>query len=432
MRLIDRRPEKQALLEVLDSVRAGMSGALVLRGEPGVGKSALLDFAVECAADLQVIRIVAVESERSLGFAAVHQLLRPLLPAAEQLPEPQWRALGVAFGLESGPPADPFLVGVAVLTLLAGAAEERPVLCVIDDAQWMDAESVSTLSFVARRLLADSVGLLFAIRETTEPDPRLQALQSLPITGLPERDVHELIETSISRPIDDGTAARVIAETGGNPLAVIEAARALTHDKRGWLAPLHQPLPIGRRLEQLFVCRVRELPTDTQTLLLLAAADQPDRSNRLWRAAAALGVRETAAEPAEATGLVVFWPEAQFCHPLIRSAVYHAATAAQRRQAHRALGAACDPDLDALPEPGIWLQAPPGLTRRSPSSWRRLRTNREAVVATPPPPSIWNGRLCSRPTSSGRPSVACWPPRPTRWPGRSTEPTSCWSRLSRA
>lgn len=278
MRLIDRRPEKQALLEVLDSVRAGMSGSLVLRGEPGVGKSALLGFAVERAANLQVIRMVAVESERSLGFAAVHQLLLPLLPAVEQLPEPQRRALGVAFGLASGPPADPFLVGLAVLTLLASAAEERPVLCVIDDAQWLDGESASTLSFVARRLLADGVGLLFAIRETTEPDPRLQALPSLRIAGLPDQDAYELIETSISRPIDDGMAARIIAETGGNPLAVIEAARELTHDKRGWLAPLHEPLPVGHRLEESFARRVRELPTDTQTLLLLAAADQPETS----------------------------------------------------------------------------------------------------------------------------------------------------------
>lgn len=348
MRVLDRRPEKQALVEVLDSVRAGMSGALVLRGEPGVGKSALLGFAVESAVDLQVIRIVAVESERSLGFAAVHQLLHPLLPAAEKLPEPQRRALGAAFGLASGPPVDPFVVGVAVLTLLANAAEERPVLCVIDDAQWLDAESASTLGFVARRLLADSVGLLFAIRETAEPDPRLQALPSLRITGLPEQDAHELIQNSISRPIDDQMAARVIAETGGNPLAVIEAARALTYDERGWLAPLHQPLPIGRRLEELFARRVEGLPTDTQTLLLLAAADRPDRSNRLWRAAAALGVPDSAIEPAEATGLVVF-PDVQFSHPLIRSAVYHAATAAQRRQVHRALAAACDPDLDAIP-----------------------------------------------------------------------------------
>ena len=165
-----------------------MSGALVLRGEPGVGKSALLDYAVERAADLQVVRTVAVESEKSLGFAAVHQLLLPFLPAVDRLPEPQRRALGVAFGLVSGPPADPFLVGLAVLTLLSDAAEDRPVLCVVDDAQWLDEESADILGFVARRLLADRVGMLFAMRETTEPDPHLQALPGLRIAGLPEQD----------------------------------------------------------------------------------------------------------------------------------------------------------------------------------------------------------------------------------------------------
>ena len=206
--MIDRRAEKQSLHRVLDSVRAGMSGALVLRGEPGVGKSALLDYAVESAADLQIVRTVAVESEMALGFAAVHQLLVPLLPGVGGLPEPQRRALGVAFGLVSGPPADPFLVGLAVLTLLADAAEVRPVLCVVDDAHWLDDESADTLGFVARRLLADRVGMLFAIREMTEPDSRLQFLPGLRIAGLPEQGAYELLETSISRPVDAAVAGR--------------------------------------------------------------------------------------------------------------------------------------------------------------------------------------------------------------------------------
>ena len=173
---------------MLDSVRRGMSGALVLRGEPGVGKSALLGYAVEHAGDLQIVRTVAVESEMALGFAAVHQLLSPLLPGMDRLPEPQRRALDVAFGLVDGSAADPFLVGLAVLTLLADAAEERPVLCVVDDAQWLDDESADVLAFVARRLLADRVGMLFAMRETAEPDPRLQALPGLRIAGLPVQD----------------------------------------------------------------------------------------------------------------------------------------------------------------------------------------------------------------------------------------------------
>jgi DNA-binding CsgD family transcriptional regulator len=347
--LIGRPAEKQALHEVLETVRAGTSGALVLRGEPGVGKSALLGYAIEHATDLQILRMVAVEPERTLGFAAVHQLLVPLLPAVDRLPEPQRRALGVAFGLVSGPPADPFLVGLAVLTLLADAGEVRPVLCVIDDAHWLDEESADVLSFVARRLRADRVGLLFALRDTTEPDPRLAALPGLRVTGLPEQDARELLETSIAGSIDAGVAARVIADTGGNPLAVVEAARALTTEQRCGRAPLPDPLPVGHRLEGSFVRQVRELPADTQALLLVAAADRPGRAGRLWQAGTALGIPGSAAAPAEAAGLASFWPEVRFSHPLVRSAVYHAATAVQRRQAHRALARACDPELDAVP-----------------------------------------------------------------------------------
>jgi DNA-binding CsgD family transcriptional regulator len=347
VRLIDRCAERQALHELLDSVRAGMSSVLVLRGEPGIGKSALLEYAVDMAEDLQVVRTTAVESEKTLGFAGVHQLLLPLLGGMDRLPPPQRRALGVAFGELGAPPADPFLVGLAVLTLLTDTAEEHPVLCVVDDAQWLDEESSDILSFVARRLLADRVAMLFAIRETAEPDPHLQALPGLRITGLPPQDAHELLETSISQPIDAGVAEHVVAETGGNPLAVVEAVRGLSSEQLGGRAPLPEPLPVGHRLDLLFVRRVRELPTDTQTLLLLAAADHPGRPEALWQAAAALGIPDSAAMPAEAAGLVLFWPEVRFSHPLVRSAIYHAATPGERRWAHRALAAACDPDLDA-------------------------------------------------------------------------------------
>ena len=347
MRLINRLAEKRALSELLDHVRVGMSGALVLRGEPGVGKSALLAYAVGHSGDLQVLRTTAVESERALGFAGLHQLLSPLLPVARQLPDPQQRALGVAFGLVSGSPADPFLVGLAVLTLLSDAAEEKPVLCVIDDAQWLDDESAEILSFVARRLLADRVGMLFALQETTQPEPRLQALPSLPVLGLPERDARELLAAAIASPLDSGVVGRLVAETAGNPLALVEVARELTARQLDARAPLPEPLPVGHRLELLFVRRVRELQTQTQTLLLLAATDPPGPGERLWRAAAALGIPESAAVPAEAAGLGVFWPEVAFAHPLVRAAVYQAATAVERRQAHRALAAASDPDREA-------------------------------------------------------------------------------------
>jgi predicted ATPase len=283
VRLLDRRTEKQALHQLLESVRAGMSGALVLRGEPGVGKSALLDYAVESAADLQVVRMVAVESEMALGFAAVHQLLVPFLDSVERLPGPQRRALGVAFGLERGAPPDLFLVGLAVLMLLSDTARARPVLCVIDDAQWMDGESGEVLSFVARRLLADRVGMLFAIREITEPDPHLQALPGLRLTGLPEHDAYELLERSVGVPIEPAVAERIVAETGGNPLAIVEAGAELTPEQLGGREPLPEPVPVGHQLEELFVRRGRKLPVDTQALLLLAAAEQSGGSEVVGR-----------------------------------------------------------------------------------------------------------------------------------------------------
>ena len=201
VRLIDRDAEKLTLGDLLNSVRRGKSCALVLRGEPGVGKSALLGHAVAQAEDMQVVSMVAVESEHRLGFAAAHRLLMPFLPALDRLPEPQRRALSVAFGLATGPPADPFLVGLAALTLLAEAAEAQPVLCVIDDAQWLDEESANLLGFVARRLLADRVGLLFAVRDTGDRQPHPHALSQLRITGLPDEAANELLATSLEQPI---------------------------------------------------------------------------------------------------------------------------------------------------------------------------------------------------------------------------------------
>jgi DNA-binding CsgD family transcriptional regulator len=329
---------------MLDSVRGRRSRALVLRGEPGVGKTALLGFAVAHAEDMQVVRMVAVESENHLGFAAVHRLLMPFLPALDRLSEPQRRALSVAFGLVSKPHADPFLVGLAALTLLSEAAEVRPVLCVIDDAQWLDDESADVLGFVARRLLADRVGLLFAVRETADLEPHPQALPQLTIYGLPDQAAFELLETSVAQPIDPAVAAHLVTETGGNPLAIVEAARELTFDQLSGAVPLPEPLPVGHRIEESFLRRVRKLPPDTQALLLVAAAGSPGQGDPLWRAAADIGIPESAATAAEAAGLMTFWPEVRFAHPLVRSAVYHAATAAQRRRAHRALATASEVD----------------------------------------------------------------------------------------
>src|SRR4051812_42660448 len=344
--LIDREAEQEVLRDLLGNARTGMGGALVLRGDAGIGKSTLLEQAIASAPDLQVLRVVAVESEMALGFAAVHQLVRPLLPGLDRLPEPQRRALGVCFGLVSGPPADRFLIGLAVLTLLADAAASRPGLCVVDDAQWLDDESAHVLGLVARRLLAESVVVLFAVRDTTERNSRMTVLPELRLAGLSKRDAGVLLEAVSGETVDADVSEHIVTETGGNPLGLLELARELTRGQLAGWSPLPEPLPLGPRLEGQFALRVRRLPPDTQALLLLAAADQPADPWRLWRAAAELGIPESAATAAEASELAVFWPEVRFQHPLVRSAVYHAATAAERRQAHRALATACAADVD--------------------------------------------------------------------------------------
>ena len=344
--LVGRRAEREALHELLDSVRVGISRAVVIWGEPGAGKSALLQDAVEAAADLQIVRVAAVESERALAFAGVHQLLLPLLPLSDRLPEPQRRALLVAFGQRSGPPADRFLVGLGALTLLSRAAETRPLLCVVDDAQWLDDESVTVLGFAARRLLADHVGLLIAAEETAPVESRLAELPEIHLRGLPVEEAAELLADRTGQPVDGAVTERLVTETGGNPLALMEAARELSPDQLAGRAPLPEQVPIGRRLEESFAGRIRELPPETRTLLLLAAADHPGRPARLWRAAAALGISEAAAAAAEDAGVAVFWPTLRFSHPLVRSAVYATATTLQRRQAHQTLAAATDDDAD--------------------------------------------------------------------------------------
>jgi AAA ATPase domain len=304
--LIDREVEREALQELIENARAGMGGALVLRGDAGAGKSTLLEQAIASAPDLQALRVVAVESEMALGFAAVHQLVRPLLPALDRLPEPQRRALSSCFGLTSGPPADRFLIGLAVLTLLADAAAGRPVLCVVDDAQWLDDESADVLGFVARRLLADGVAVLFAVRETAERTSPMAGLPELRIAGLSARDAGVLLEAVSGEPVDAGVGEHIATQTAGNPLVLLELARELTPAQLAGRSPLPEPLPLGRRLEGQFGLRVRRLPPDTQALLLLAAADQPAEPCRLWRAATELGIPESAATAAEAAELAVF------------------------------------------------------------------------------------------------------------------------------
>jgi DNA-binding CsgD family transcriptional regulator len=355
--LLDRSDECQVLDVVLDTVLGGMSGTLVIRGEPGIGKTALLEYvaAAAAAAGFEVVRQTGIESEMELGFAALHQLLVPFQPGLGYLPEPQRDALGSAFGLVDGGPPDRFLVGLAALTLLAQAAQQRPVLGVIDDAQWLDQESAEVLAFVARRLHADRIGFVFAVRD---PDGRRAVLDGLPelrLGGLPDADARRLLASVAAGPVAPDVGDRIVAETRGNPLALAEIGGELSAGQLAGGSLLPQPLPLGDRLRERFLRQVRTLPADTQRLLLLAAAERLGDAGLLWRAAGGMGIDDRAADPAEAGRLLVVGPEVRFRHPLIRSAVYHGAAPVERRAVHLALAAALDPERD--PDRRAWHRA---------------------------------------------------------------------------
>jgi DNA-binding CsgD family transcriptional regulator len=352
--LINRDEERHALDLLLDAANAGLSGALVLRGEPGIGKTTLLDYAVGRAGGMQVARVTAVESEMEIGFAALHQLLVPFLNRMDVLPSPQRDALGSAFGLIAAHVAAPdrFLVGLAALTLLSAAASERPLLVVVDDAQWLDDISAKVLAFVARRVDADGIALLFAVREDAGRRLPLEGLTEVRVPGLPDGDARALLAAVIDGPLDDGIAARLVAETRGNPLALVELPGALTEGHLTGGLPLPEPVPVGSLLQRRFLRQVQALPADTQALLLLAAADPSGDPALLWRAATEGGLTMEAAGPAEAERLLTLLPRVAFRHPLIRSAVYHGVPATRRRQAHRALAAASDPEFD--PDRRAW------------------------------------------------------------------------------
>jgi DNA-binding CsgD family transcriptional regulator len=350
--LLDRAVETDALAGVLAAVRDGLSGVLVLRGEAGVGKTALLDWAAGQAGDMQVARVAGAEAEMDMGFAGLHQLLVPFLGGLEGLPAPQRQALGSAFGLVAGPPPDRFLVGLAALTLLTDAAAARPVLCLIDDAQWLNRVSIEVLGFVARRLYADGVGMVFAAREMEEQALVLAGLPELTVGGLGEEAAHELLATSAGAQVDRQVSWRIAADTAGNPLALVELAAELTTAELSGAEPLDWPLRFGGRLEELYESRVRALPGSTQTLLLLAAADPTGEPALIWNAARNLGVDPEAGEAAGVERLVSWEPRVRFRHPLIRSAAYYAALAAARRGAHQALAAVTDPEVD--PDRRAW------------------------------------------------------------------------------
>jgi DNA-binding CsgD family transcriptional regulator len=350
--LLDRLPERAALSQLLDAARAGRSGVLVMHGEPGVGKTALLDWAVESAAGLRVARVAGVESEMELAFAALQQLCAPMLDRLEGLPDPQRAALGVAFGLETGAVPDRFLVGLAVLSLLSAAAEQQPLLCVVDDAQWLDRASAQALAFVARRLLADPVALVFAMRE---PGEEFRGLPELAVGGLGEDDAQELLGSVVRGPLDERVRDRIVAETRGNPLALLELPRGVP----GVPGVAGVPGSAGR-IEESFRRRAEVLPAATQRLMLVAAAEPAGDPALVWRAAQRLGIGAGAVAPAADAGLLMIGERVVFRHPLVRSAVYRAASPAERRAAHQALADATDPRAD--PDRRAWhrAQATPG------------------------------------------------------------------------
>src|SRR5580693_6210308 len=339
--LTNRISERHALDRLVDAVRAGESRTLVVRGEPGVGKTALLDHLARRAADAAclVTRATGVQSEMELAFAGLHQLCAPMLSHAERLPGPQQDALRTAFGLDAGPPPDRFLVGLAVLSLLAEVARERPLIGVIDDVQWLDRASAQALGFVARRLAADPVGLVFAARE---PGADLAGLPELAVAGLPDHEARTLLAEALTGPLDARVRDLIIAETHGNPLALLELPRGLTPAELaggfGLPGALPSAGPLAGRIEDSFGSQLDALPADSRRLVQLAAADPSGDQSLVWRAAGRLGIPAgAAAAPAVAAGMIEVGAQVQFRHPLARSAAYRSASLSDRQHLHAAL-----------------------------------------------------------------------------------------------
>jgi DNA-binding CsgD family transcriptional regulator len=342
--LLGREREREALDRLLDGGRAGRGGALVVHGEPGIGKTALLECAVETGREFRVAGICGVESEMEMAFAALQQLCCPYLELMDHLPEPQRDALAVAFGLGAGPAPNPFLVGLAVLGLLAEVAEEQPLLCVIDDAQWLDSASARALAFVGHRLLAEKITLVFATRELVE---ELRGLPDLEVRGLCDGDASALLSSVVPFLLDEQVRGRIVSETRGNPLALLELPRGLTPAQLAGGFGLVAAGALAGRIEESFARRLEGLCDDTRLLLLLAAADPVGDPLLLWRAAEKLGISAEGVADVETGGLLTLGEQVTFRHPLVRSAVYGSAPVEQRRAVHSALAEVTDRRADA-------------------------------------------------------------------------------------
>ncbi|MCW3044431.1 MAG: transcriptional regulator, luxR family, partial [Actinobacteria bacterium] len=355
--LTGRRRERDELDRLIEAVRAGESRALVVRGEPGVGKTALLDYIVEQASGFRVARAAGIQSEMELAFAGLHQLLAPMLDHLERLPSPQRDALRTALGVSPGPAPDRFFVALAVLSLLSEIAEEQPLICLVDDEQWLDRVSAQVLAFVARRLDAEGVGLVFAARVASDD---LAGLPELVVEGLREGDAGTLLDSVLTGPLDARVRDCILAETRGNPLALLELPRGLTPAELAGGFALPDAMPLSGRIEGTFRRRLDALPPQARRLLQLAAADPLGEPSLLWRAAERLGIGTEAATPAVEAGLIEFGARVRFRHPLVRSAAYRSASLQERQDVHRALAEVTDPQID--PDRRAWhrAQATPG------------------------------------------------------------------------
>src|SRR4051812_10158134 len=347
-----RRTECETLDHLLESVRGGQSAALVVRGKPGIGKTALLEYAIDAASDLSVVRAAAVESEIELPFAGLHQLCVPLLDRLACLPAPQRDALETVFGLSMGSPPDRFFVGLAVLSLVSEAAEAGPLLCVVDDVQWLDPESAQALAFVARRLSAESVAILVAGRE---PNDDFGGLPEVVVQGLQDADARDLLSSVVAGPMGVGARERIVCETRGNPLALLELRRWLSPEQLAGGFGLPNAVPSSREIEEGLPRQLEDLTEEGRLLVLLAAAEPTGDPTLLRRAAERLAITGEAVESAERTGVLELAPRVRFRHPLVRSAVYHDASSGARQNVHQALAQATDPEVD--PDRRAWHRA---------------------------------------------------------------------------
>ena len=359
MDLLGRHTERAAVEHLLEDAQAGRSAALIVVGEAGIGKSALLEHGRAAAASsgFRVEGSLGVESESQFAFAGLHQLCGPMLESAGVLPDPQRTALDVAFGLRGGAAPDRFLVGLATLNLLAETAEESPLLCVVDDAQWLDEASAQVLAFVARRVSAERVALVFSMRDPADPNSPhpFAGLPELRLVGLGDTDSRKLLATAVPLPLDAGVRDRIVAEARGNPLALMELPRGTPPAQLAGGFELPDAHSVPQRIEEAFRQRSGGLPAETQLLLVIAAAEPTGDAELLWHAAAELGIAREAVAPAEAAGLLTIDPRVRFRHPLVRSAIYRSSTPPDRRRAHRALAEATEAKGD--PDRSAWHRA---------------------------------------------------------------------------